>query len=442
MKTKRILPYLLLSNLLLASNAFSSGYYIMEQTGRGGGNAFSGNTVGYGDGSEVYFNPAAMSQLPTFTTSSSTSFIEVYARFNNKNTTNAFGMPVEGNGANGGGLAVVPSAYFVTPINEDLHAGFGFTAPYGMKVTYNDEWLGRYKADNTDLQVLTFSPALSYKVTDNLSFGTHIGINLATAKVSNAIDFGTIGLSYLGAENGAALGLSPQGNDGYAKLEGDDWAVNYSIGALYTYGENNRNRFGISYRSKTSFDIEGNARFTVPEQLSFMRDNNVFVDTSISCHLTMPDHITAGNRYWVTDDFALQGEIDWIRWSKFKELRFNYGSAQPDSVEQEDWHNTFRYSAGALYKLTNDLTWNVGYMYDQSPVPSHRRSPRIPDNNRHLLGTGLTYDITENLSVNASYVYVIVNDASIKISDSVGNKLDGRYDLGIQVSTVGLTYVF
>ena len=81
-------------------------------------------------------------------------------------------------------------------------------------------------------------------------------------------------------------------------------------------------------------------------------------------------------------------------------------------------------------------------MYDESPVPSNRRSPRIPDNDRHLLGTGFTYDITDNLSFNASYVYIIMNDSSIKIKDGVGNTLDGKYDLGIQVSTLGLTYSF
>lgn len=441
MKTKHIL-YVTILSLFIASNAFSSGYYIMEQTGRGGGNAFSGNTVGYGDGSEVYFNPAAMSQIDSTTISSSTSIIEINARFHNRNTTNAFGVPVEGHGANGGGIAPVPSAYIVAPITEDLHAGFGFMAPYGMKVKYNDTWLGRYKADNTDLQILTFAPALSYKLTNNFSLGTHIGINFADAEVSNAIDFGTIGLGLLGAQKGTALGLAPQQNDGYAKLSGNDWAVNYSLGALYTYGEDNRNRFGVSYRSKTAFDLEGNADFTVPEQVSFIQDNNVFVDTSISSHLTMPEHITAGNRYWVTDKLALQAEANWIRWSKFKELRFKYGSAQSDSVEAEDWNNTFRYSAGALYKLTDDLTWNVGYMYDESPVPSNRRSPRIPDNDRHLLGTGFTYDITDNLSFNASYVYIIMNDSSIKIKDGVGNTLDGKYDLGIQVSTLGLTYSF
>ncbi|MGI6680546.1 MAG: OmpP1/FadL family transporter [Bdellovibrionota bacterium] len=155
---------------------------------------------------------------------------------------------------------------------------------------------------------MTFSPALSYKLTDNFSLGAHVGINYAKASVSNAVDFGTIGMRVLGTEQGAALGLSPQGNDGYADLEGDAWATNYGLGALYTYGEDNRNRIGISYRTKTAFDVNGDARFTVPEEVSFFTAIECFCKCTVSAHITMPEHVTLGKKYWINDRFGLQAE--------------------------------------------------------------------------------------------------------------------------------------
>lgn len=426
----------------IAFNSFASGYYILDQTTQGVGDAFSGTVTGYGDGSEVYFNPAAMSEMDSTTTSVNTAIIDVYARFHNQESSDAFGNPVSSTTSNGGGIAAVPSTYLVTPISKDLHFGLGFTAPYGMKVEYDDKWYGRYKADTTDLQVLTFTPALSYKLTNNFSLGANLGVSYVDAKVSNAIDFGTIGYNVLGEERANALGLSPQNSDGSANLSADDWGTNVGLGALYTFGEDNRNKIGLSWRSKTSFDLEGDAKFTVPENASFLQSTGSFVDTGVTSHLTMPEHIVGGTQYWVSDKFALQAEMAWIKWSKFKELRFQYDSNQSDSVEAEDWNNTYRYSAGALYKVTDDLTWKLGYMYDGSPVPADRRSPRIPDNDRHLISTGLNYAINDCLDLIAGYTYIIVNDTSIDIKDGVGNRLDGKYDLGIQVTSIGIKYSF
>ncbi len=433
---------LFLAIFFIVFNASASGYYILDQTAQGVGDAFSGTVTGYGDGSEAYFNPAAMSQINSTMTSVNTAIIDVYARFNNKESSDAFGNPMQSTTENGGGVAAVPSAYFITPILKDLNFGFSFTAPYGMRVEYDDQWYGRYKADVTDLQIFNFAPALSYKLTDHFSIGANVGIAYADATLSNAIDFGTIGYNVIGAENASAVGLSPQNSDGAARLSADDWATNMALGALYTYGENDRNKVGLSWHSKTAFDMEGRAHFTVPDNASFLQSTGSFVDTGVTSHLTMPENIVGGTQYWITDRFALQTEMAWLRWSKFKELRFNYDSNQADTVEAEDWNNSYRYSAGALYKLTDDLTWKLGYMYDESPVTSNRRSPRIPDNDRHLISTGANYAINDCLDLTASYTYIIVNDTSVDISDSVGNRLNGTFDLGIQVVALGLTYSF
>lgn len=440
--SKRLLLILISSFFIFSQNAFSSGYYVMDQSSVGMRTAFSSNVTGNGDASEVYFNPAAMSQYQCSAGSVNVAFIDVYARFNNRNSTDTHGNKLNGTSANGGGLEVVPSTYWVAPISEDFTAGFGFNAPYGFKVKYNDTWYGRYKADDTDLAIYSFTPALSYRVTDHLSLGANMGINYADATVSNSIDFGSIGERTLGEDRAHAMGLFAQQNDGHADLTADSWKPNWAIGGLYTYGQEERNRVGVVWKSKTAFDLNGHAKFTVPEEAQFLQYTGNFINTDVSSHLTLPEHITGGVKQFLTDKFALQGEIDWIRWSRFKELRFQYGSNQADSVEKEDWNDVFRYSIGGIYKITDDLEYSLGYMFDKSPVPSHRRSPRIPDNDRHLISTGLNYKLTQNLELGAGYTYIVVNDARITARDGVGNTLDGKYDLGIQVVGVGLTYRF
>ena len=76
------------------------------------------------------------------------------------------------------------------------------------------------------------------------------------ARLSNAIDFGTIG-----ALN-AIPGAVPTTMDGMAVMTGDDWGYGYTVGFLYEPARNQR--IGVSYRSRVSHSLKGTTELEVP----------------------------------------------------------------------------------------------------------------------------------------------------------------------------------
>lgn len=424
------------------SNAYAAGYAILEQSAVGVGDAFSGSVVGYGDGSEVFFNPAAMSQLKETTFAWQASLVNLKIDFEDTGSVDSQGNPLLGYPSDGGATMPLASAYFTHPVTEDLTFGLSFNTPYGFVIDYDRDWIGRYKADESNVKVITLNPAVSYKVLPNLSIGANVGVSYVKATLSNAIDFGSLGQNVLGAERASALGLYPQSSDGYAELSGDDWGVNMGLSALYTYGKDDRNKIGVNWRSRIVTNIGADAEFEVPENAAFFQDQGLFVNTSAGAHFTLPESITFGTQYWLTDQLAIQAESAWTNWKRFNELRIRYGSNQPDTVENEKWTDTWRYSLGLVYKPIEALTLRGGWTYDQSAVFNDYRSPRVPDQNRNWMSFGLGYNISECTEIFASYAYLFVHGAESRIGDSYGNQLLGHYDLGIQLVSIGMKTVF
>ena len=70
--------------------------------------------------------------------------------------------------------------------------------------------------------------------------------------------------------------------------------------------------------------------------------------------------------------------MEWTNWSRFNELRVKFDAGGPDSVTEEQWDDTFFFSLGADYKLTDRVTVRGGVAYDQSPVSDKFRTARLP----------------------------------------------------------------
>ena len=441
---KKLLSIVMCSSLvvLLSNNANATGFALLEQSGKGVGDAFSGAVVGYGDGSEAFFNPAAQTQLNGTTFAWQVSLIDLKIDFKNMGSTDSSGQPLLGHSSDGGGVKPMPSVYLSHKLTDDLAVGFSFNVPYGFDIKYSKDWIGRYKAVESAIKYYSFTPSIAYEVLPHLSIGGGFGFSYVDAKISNAIDFGSLGQKFLGPDRAALMGLYPQSSDGFVTLSGDDWTTQFNIGALYTFGPNDRNKIGIDWRSRIRSDIGAHAYFDVPENAKFIQANDMFVNTSAGAHLTMPEVVTFGSQYWITDRWAIQEEIAWTRWSRFKELRIRYGSSQPDSVENENWTNSWRYSVGTQYKLTDNLTVRGGWTHDQGTIYDPYRSPRVPDQTRNWMAYGLDYQLTDNIDLYVSYAYLFVHGAASDIADSFGNRLIGRYNLGIQTVAFGMTASF
>lgn len=429
-----VLPFLLAN----ANVADAAGYELLEQSSNGVGQAFAGASTGFGDGSEVFFNPAAMTNLPKNTFSADVHFIMPHAEFSNEGSAyapQAGGQILEGNqGGDAGSLALVPNLYAVWKSGNSVAFGLGVNSPYGLTSDYNDTWVGRYHAIKSELTSVNLNPAVAVQLSDSVSIGTSMQIIYADAELSNAIDFGSIGAATLGLEQAAALGMRPQQSDGFVKVDGNDWGVGMGLGGVYKPSDSIK--LGVNWRSKVNINLDGDADFTLPNSALALTSTGLFQDSDAQAKLELPEEIRFGIADQLNSDWSVFADGTWVKWSRFEQLNVTFDSAQPDSTQIEDWDNTWRGSIGTNYRM-GDWILRSGFTYDQSPVPDREhRTPRIPDNDRYWLAAGASYALSDKSSVGFNYAHLFVPSADSQLVNSTGAVLNGNWDLGIDIASV------
>ncbi|MCB9029987.1 MAG: transporter [Deltaproteobacteria bacterium] len=425
----------------LSQTAFAGGFAVLEQSVEGLGQAFAGKSAGYGDGSSVYFNPAAMAAHKGSRATIAVHGIIPKAEFNDSGSSiPALGAPLSGgDGGDAGGLVGVPNIYYVNQVNDDWQAGIAINSPFGLSSEYDAGWQGRYHALKSELLSININPGFSFKLRDDLFVGGGVSAMYLDAELTQAIDFGTIGFSTLGPTTASALGLSPQGNDGFGKVEGDDWAYGVNFGFLYLIDDDTR--LGVHYRSRMQAQLKGDASFTVPTAALPLTSTGSFTNTGATADVTLPENVGVGLVHDVNESVSLAFEAGWTRWSRFNELRIVYDSTQPDSVTQEGWDSVWRFAGGINYNVDEDLVLRGGVAWEETPIPSAAlRTPRIPDDDRLWLTAGVGYDVTDNITVDVSYAHLFMGDGEIANTSSTGGVLSGDYDLAIDIISLGLTW--
>jgi long-chain fatty acid transport protein len=208
----------------------------------------------------------------------------------------------------------------------------------------------------------------------------------------------------------AGLGLTPRAVDGYAEIEGDDWSSGYNVGFAWTPTPNWT--IGLTYRSTIDHELEGDGTFLVPAPAPPLTAGGAFTNTSGSAKLDLPAFAEPGAKWRATSQLAVYASAQWTEWSNLEKLRVEFANpAQPDSVEELSYKDSWRYSIGAEYRLDPQWMLRAGFAIDESPTQAEFRTARIPDNYRRIyaLGAGWTPS-SSPWSVDLAYNRVEVED--------------------------------
>jgi long-chain fatty acid transport protein len=357
------------------------------------------------------------------------------------------GIPLlGGNGGDGGVTKVVPNLYYSIKISDRLSAGIGINAPFGLATKYDDTWVGRYHAIESDLLSVNINPSIAYRIGDHLSVGAGFNAMYIKAKLTNAIDYGTIDAvgGFSPAIPPGTFRLTPQRSDGSASLEGDSWGLGFNVGLLYEFTKDTR--LGVAYRSRVKQTIEGDAEFfNTPAALAPLP---AFKNTSAQAEITLPDSFSVSFAHSFNPQWTVMADFTWTNWSLFKELRVHFDNpSQPDSVTTENWQDSYRYSLGVTFKPTNAWTLRTGFAYDTSAVSSAQfRTPRIPDSYRTWLAFGLSYKLSKTIGIDAGYSHLWISDPAID-QNPVGENalrggLKGSFDAHIDIIAAQLNVAF
>lgn len=408
---------------LTSGTAAASGFQLREQGSAGQGSSFAGATSSARDLSTIYFNPAGLTRMSGHAAQANMSFVIPSAKFKNNGSTLAGGAVLGTNdGGDAGGLALVPSLYALYSHSNDLKFGLGINAPYGLKTDYKSGWQGRFHALKSELKTINVQPTVAYRISNWVSVGGGINIQKADATLSSAI-------------NNAGIGGA---GEGYTELNGDDWAVGYTMGATIQPFSNTR--LGIAYKSRIEHTLEGDVRFsgiTGPAA-----GTAAFANTKGSVKLTTPDMLSLGITYNITPAWALMGEAAWTNWSLFDETRVKRANGAVDILNTENWEDTWFFALGTNYQATDKLDLSFGVAFDEAPVPDGYRTPRIPDSNRVWASLGAGYAITDSINLTGAYTHIWTGKAPISKSSITTDVLRGKFDTSVDIVTLGLTARF
>jgi long-chain fatty acid transport protein len=274
---------------------------------------------------------------------------------------------------------------------------------------------------------LNLNPSIAWQVTDKLSIGAGANAMYMKAKLSQAIDFGTILV---------AAGDTPQRDDGKVDLDADDWGFGYNVGLLYQFSD--ATRLGLSYRSQVKQHLKGDADFSVPataQSILAGLGSGAFQNSGASADVTLPDMASMSLFHRLSPMLAVMADISWTHWSTLDELRIKFDNPeQPESITTLKWEDAWRFGLGATYTPVPVWDIRIGAMYDQTPIPdAEHRTPRLPDQDRLWTTIGTSYRFTDALSADLAYAHLfMLGDANVDM-EPVGENLTrgglkGSYD--------------
>jgi long-chain fatty acid transport protein len=398
-KVNVVLFLALAGSLLLApASTFGAGFALFEHGARAValGGAFGATAD---DPTALYFNPAGIAFQPAGY-AVGVYFITEASTFDGANP-----YPGEGYSVDMKSQIFYPvHAYYTSEITNDLHWGIGIFNPFGLGTWWPDDYAGKYITKRVDLKVFDFNPNLSYKFSD--AFAVAVGVDYFYSNLSLTRSIGVINPYTQQVAEVGQVHL-------YTPYEGG-WGWNAAFLAKLGGGVS----LGASYRSHVKINYEGKASFIqfetgypdfdaiVASQIPFGQEptGKTTIDYPWEGRLALAWH---GEVWSVEADYVKMG------WSSFKELPITL----PDypglsSVREENYQDSSTYRLGVEYKHSQDISWQFGALYDQTPVPVESVSPLLPDADRKGISIGTSIGLTPTTRLDISYVYLVFKDRS------------------------------
>jgi long-chain fatty acid transport protein len=372
--------------------------------------------------STIASNPAGMSYLPGTQITAGLQVLYGDLSFDRDSGTN-----VSGSGS-GNALDPLPGGSFFISHELDEHwsVGFGQYGDFGLEVNYDNDWSGRYFAQNATLLGLSLVPSVAYRFNEQWSVGVGVKAMYGILKADTAIDRSPFGFT--------------DRADGQFKYKDGAWGYGANVGVIYAPQPGTR--IGLTYTSQVDLnfedrlDVKGDGRL-----LERVNNTNTKIDT------TVPQTVTLSLFQQLDRQWALLASANWQDWSEFGEIGVDVDttalggqSTTIDAGFKDTWH----LSLGAQYQATEQWLWNFGVAYDSSAVSDSNRSVILPMNESWRIATGATYALNKDTDINVSWAMVWLGDMPDEQTKSVsGDRVSGQFDNAwIQALTGNMTWRF
>ena len=436
----------------VSTQAYSSGFALIEQGASGQGVAYAGAAAVGEDASTIFFNPAAMTRLSGQQIVFAGHIVAPTYDFTNKGSYTAAGPtdPLSGANSGGGETAFVPNFYWAAALDNGLHVGVGVNVPFGLSTEYDNGWVGRYHGLKAEITTININPTIAWKATDSVSLGFGLSYQYIDVEITNNLDSayfcGAATTVNPAADCSAYTSLGNAAQDSRLGLTGDDSTIGWNVGVLFDISD--KSRLGLAYRSAIKHDIEGTATYTLDSALAAAVAGTPFLSTtSLTAGAELPETFSVSFVHDYNERWTLLLDWTYTGWDSIGSIDIVQQGSIPgtDPSLELAFQNTNRLSIGGHYKPGNNWIFRAGLAHDEAPVRNdEQRTARVPDNDRRWLSLGLGYEASKSWSFDVGYSHLFISDTGINNSSrgSSDATLVGSYDASVDIISAGVNYDF
>ncbi|HTY89392.1 MAG TPA: outer membrane protein transport protein [Candidatus Acidoferrum sp.] len=425
MKTARILVLIsaaFAGSALVQNTARAGGLFLYELGTPDVGLASAGYSARAQDASTLFKNPAGMSLLDGAQLQSGLQVLYGDVKFSNNGSKTSSFLGTE-NGGNSVGALPGANLFITYPVTEKLAVGFGTFSYFGLKIDYNNDWVGRYYVQNGTLLGMTLMPAASFKVNDWLSIGG--GLNAMYGYMDTEVALRT---------------LAP--GDGTLKLRDEQWGFGGIGGIIITPREGTR--LGVTYLSEVKLDFSDKPSLHNLGPLGVLP---VFQNPpTLNLGVTVPQSVMFGIWQKLNEKWAVMADVGWQNWSRFGEVEVGFDAAHPNSLTANlHYDDTWHGAIGAQYTASDKWQFTGGFAYDTSAVSDAHRTVMLPIGPAYRFGLGALWKYSKNLDFNAAYEFIWSGDLPVTqgAPGDYRGEVSGSYNnVWFSFFTVNLTWRF
>ena len=366
---------------------FASGFGLYEASAKT--YAMGGAVLGKAaDASANFHNPATLTDFTNIAVT--VGFMTEHPRARMKVTRDGTTYP---SSPMNSGCYVLPHFHLVAPLPWDLAFGLGIMPEYGLGSEYDDSWRLNYGSTDTQVQSFTVNPNLAWKATDKLSVGA--GLRFLYW------DFEQYSRPY---------SYSPYYNVGN-RLKGDNRMKDfgYQIGLKYDFTDDFS--MGLTYKSPTVCHVEGKSQ-TGGYVASPAGVVSAASYKDAEAVLEMPQSVTGGFNWDITEDWHLGGIVSWTQWSVIDQVHFNFVDVSTGVASSElcrfNWKDTWRFGLAPSWDFADGWTWIASYVFE-TDCAGDQYSTMLPPSERHMLSTGLCWSPYDWMEIALTYGMIIMD---------------------------------
>lgn len=417
-----------LATLMITGAAFGSGFALFEAGAKAVamGGAFAATAD---DPSAIFYNVAGIAQQRQASILFGATAINFQNSFtgdpNDPFTAGTTGSKYRAH------TFMVPNAYGVFPIGNNLTFGVGVFSPFGLRTNWAQPWIGRFVSSDANIKTVSLEPAIAWQTSDGrLAIGG--GPEYRRARV------------VLVRNSGAINPFSGRFADVANTYLSSDWKskLGWNVGVLFkptpTW------RLGASYRTSMTMDFKGTATVTqIPSgnaQFDAIVATQLPPTQPVATSIPMPDFLYLAAATTAINNWNIEFDAVHNSWSKFKELHVDLlTTPQASFTRPQNWKDTWSYRLGANHPVTSDWDIRLGTLYDKNPQPTEVVSPLLPDSDRIGISFGVGYHAGPFVLDATEFALHFKKRGTLGRSD---DNFNGTYKTDANLITINLGYRF